>query len=97
MFISQLHAYELFLLQNEFDAPNDNPNHYDIHNFENQDNIFIHYTNLSNIFALSHFMAQQNFEGQEHTDDPSAVQTSSKASCNHTLQPKCAHNPMVTH
>ena len=28
---SEHHDYELFLLQKEFDAPNDNPNHYDIH------------------------------------------------------------------
>ena len=28
---SEHHEYELFLLQNEIDAPNDNHNHYDIH------------------------------------------------------------------
>ena len=28
---SEHHDYELFLLQNEIDAPNDNPDHYDIH------------------------------------------------------------------
>ena len=42
------HEYELFLLQNEIDAPNDNPYHYDIHTCENQDDILIHATNLSN-------------------------------------------------
>ena len=28
---SEHHDYELFLVQKEFDAPNYNPNHYDIH------------------------------------------------------------------
>ena len=40
--------YEMVLLQNENDAPNDNPNHYDIHTCEIKDDIFIHATNLSN-------------------------------------------------
>ena len=44
--------YELFLLPNEIDAPNDNPKHYDIPTCEIQDDIFIHATNLSNTFAL---------------------------------------------
>ena len=43
---SEHHDYELFLLQKEFDAPNDNPNHYDIHTCENQDDILIHATSL---------------------------------------------------
>ena len=91
---SEHHYYELFLLQKEFDAPNDNPNHYDIHTCENQDDILIHATNLSNIFALPQFMAQHNCEDQEPTDDPIAVPTASQASCDHTLKPKCAHNPI---
>ena len=91
---SEHHDYELFLLQKEFDAPNDNPNHYDIHTCENQDDILIHATNLSNIFALPQFMAQHTCEDQEPTDDPIAVPTASQASCDHTLQPKCAHNPI---
>ena len=33
------HDNELFLLQNEIDAPNDNLNHQDTHNCENQDDI----------------------------------------------------------
>ena len=93
---SEHRDYELFLLQKVFDAPNDNPNHYVVHNLENQDNIVIHATNLSNIFALSQFMAHHNFEGQDPTDAPSAVQTASQFTCGHTLQPKCAHNPMET-
>ena len=93
---SEHHDYELFLLQNEIDAPNDNPNHYDIHTCEIQDDILIHATNLSNTFALPQFMAQHNCGNQEPTDDPSALPTASQASCDHTLQPKCAHNPMVT-
>ena len=89
------HEYELFLLQNEIDAPNDNPNHYEIHTCEIQDDILIHATNLSSTFALPQFMAQHNCEDQEPTDDPSAVPTASQASCAHTIQPKCSHNPMV--
>ena len=54
---SEHHDYELFLLQKEFDAPNDNPDHYDIHTCEIQDDILIHATNLSNTFALPKFMA----------------------------------------
>ena len=91
---SEHHDYELFLLQKEFDAPNDNPNHYDIHTCENQDDILLHATNLSSIFALPQFMAQNNCEDHEPTDDPSAVPTASQASCDHTTEPKCAHNPM---
>ena len=91
---SEHHDYELFLLQKEFDAPNDNPNHYDIHTCENQDDILLHATNLSNIFALPQFMAQHTCEDQEPTVDPIAVPTASQASCDHTIKPKCAHNPM---
>ena len=80
--------------KNEIDAPNDNPNHYDIHTCEIQDDILIHATNLSNTFALPQFMAQHNCEGQDPTDVPSAVATASQASCDHTIKPKCAHNPM---
>ena len=93
---SEHHDYELFLLQNEIDAPNDNPDHYDIHTCEIQDDILIHATKLSNTFALPKFMAQHNCQYQEPTDDPSAVPTASQASCDHTLKPKCAHHPMVT-
>ena len=88
------HDYELHLLQNEIDAPNDNLNHYNIHTWENEDDILIHATNLSNIFALPQFMAQHTCEDQDPTDDPIEVPTASQASCNHTLKPKCAHNPM---
>ena len=91
---SEHHDYELFLLQKEFDAPNDNPNHYDIHTCENQDDILLHAINLSNIFALPQFMAQHTCEDQEPTVDPIAVPTASQASCDHTIKPKCAHNPM---
>ena len=87
------HDYELFLLQKELDAPNNNLNHYSFHTCENQDDILIHTTNLSNIFALPQFMAQHTCDDQEPTDDPIAVPTASQASCDHTLKPKCAHNP----
>ena len=91
---SEHHEYELFLLQKELDAPNDNLNHYDIHTCENQDDIFIHSTNLSNIFALPQFMAQHTCEDQDPTDNPSALPTAPQASCDHTLKPMCAHNPI---
>ena len=91
---SEHHDYELFLLQNEIDAPNDNPDYYDIHTCEIQDDILIHATNLSNTFALPKFMAQHSCQYQEPTDDPSAVPTTSKASCDHTLHPNCAHLPV---
>ena len=91
---SEHHDYELFLLQKEIDAPNDNPNHYDIHTCEIQDDILIRATNLSNTFALPQLMAQHNCEDQDPTDGPSAVPTASQASCDHTLKPKCAHNPI---
>ena len=41
-------------------------------------------------------MAQHNCEYQDPTDDPIAVPTTSQASWDHALKPKCAHNPMVT-
>ena len=88
------HDYELFLLQKELDAPNNNLNHYNFHTCENQDDILIHTTNLSNIFPLPQFMAQHTCDDQEPTDDPIAVPTASQASCDHTLKPKCAHNPI---
>ena len=91
---SKHHDYELFLLQNEIDAPNNNPDHYDINTCEIQDDILIHARNLSNTFALPKFMAQQNCQDQEPTDDPSAVPTASQASYDHTLKPKCANNPI---
>ena len=91
---SEHHDYELFLLQNESDAPNGNPNHYDIHICEIQDDIFIHAINLSNTFALPQFMAQHNCEDHDPTNDPSAVPTASQPSYDHTIKPECAHNPM---
>ena len=91
---SEHHEYELFLLQKELDAPNDNPDHYNFHTCENQDDILIHATNLSNTFALPQFMAQHTCEHQEPTDDPIALPTASQASCDHNLKPKCAHNPI---
>ena len=91
---SEHHEYELFLLQKELDAPNGNLDHYDIHTCENQDDILIHATNLSNIFALPQFMARHTCGDQDPTDVPSAAPTASQASCDHTLKPKCAHNPI---
>ena len=39
-------------------------------------------------------MAQHTCEDQEPTDDQIAVPTASQASCDHTLKPKCSHNPI---
>ena len=39
-------------------------------------------------------MAQHNCGDQDPTYDPRAVPTSSQASCDHTIKPKYAHNPM---
>ena len=91
---SEHHNYELFLLQNEIDAPNDNHDYYDIHTCEIQDDILIHAIKLSNTFALPKFLAQHNCQDQEPTDDPSEVPTAPQALCDHTLKPMCAHNPI---
>ena len=39
-------------------------------------------------------MVKHNCEDHEPTNDPSAVLTASQASCDDTIKPKCAHNPM---
>ena len=59
---SEHHDYELFLLQNEFDAQNDNPNQYDIHTCENQDDILIHATIPANA-KLKDFFTQELWGG----------------------------------
>ena len=91
------HDYELCLLQKEIDAPHDNFNHHDIHGFEEQDQdvILTHATILSHTFALPQFMDQHNCEDQEPTDNPSTRPTAFQASCDHSLHPKCTHNPMA--
>ena len=63
------HDYELFLLQEEIDAPSDNLNHQETHNSENQDDILIHSTILSHTFALPQFMAQHNCEDLKPTNN----------------------------
>ena len=85
---SEHHEYELFLLQKELDAPNDNLNHYDIHTCEIQDDILIHATNFSNTFALPQFMTQNSCGDHDPTNDPSTVPTASQASCDHSTKPK---------
>ena len=90
------HDYELFLLQKEVDTPYDNLNHHDTHVCDNQDEILIHATNLSHTVALPQYIAQNNCEDLEPTDNPSAVPTSFQASSNHTFNTKCAHNLMAT-
>ena len=54
------------------------------------------YPNLNHNFALPQFMAPPNSEDPETTDTPNAVPTSLQASCDHTFNPKCAHNQMET-
>ena len=39
-------------------------------------------------------MAQHNCEDQDPTDGPRKVLATSQASCDHTIKPKRAHNPM---
>ena len=97
MFFSRHHDYELCLLQKEIDAPHDNVNHHDIHGFEEQDQdvILTHATILSHTFALPQFMEQHNCEDQEPTDNPTTIPTTFQDSCDHSLHPKCTHNPMA--
>ena len=89
--------YELFLLQKKIDAPHDNISHEDTHVYEEQDQdvILTHATILSLTFALPQFMDQRNCEYQDPTDTPSSVPTAFQVSCDHTLHPECAHNPMA--
>ena len=54
------------------------------------------YPNPNNNFVLSQVMAQPNCDDLEPTDTPSAVPTSLQPSCDHTVNPKCAHNLMGT-
>ena len=54
------------------------------------------YPNLNHNFALPQFMAPPNSEDLEPTDAPSALPTALQASCDHTFNPKCAHNLMET-
>ena len=95
VFLEQ-HDNDLFLLNQEIDTASDNLNHHDTHYCENQDDIHIHATNLSQTFALSQFMAHHNYEGLKHIDTPSTAPPTIQASSDHPLNPRCAHNPMAT-
>ena len=86
--------HELFLLQKEIDAPNDNLNHYSCEE-QDQDVILTHATILSHTCALPQFMDQHNYEYQEPTVTPSAVPTAFQVSCDHSLHPECTHIPMA--
>ena len=90
------HDYELFLLQKEINAPHDNLSHQGTHVYEEQDQdvILTHATILSHTFALPQFMDQHKCEDQEPTDTPITVPTAFQVSCDHTLHPDGAHNPM---
>ena len=92
------HDYEQFLLQKEIDIPCDNLSHQNTHINEeqNQDDILIHTTILSQTFALPKLMAQHNCEDLNPTDTPSTVPTAFQAPNNHSFNPRCAHNPMAT-
>ena len=54
------------------------------------------YPNPNHNFALPQFMAQPNSEDLEPTDTPSEVPTALQVTCDHTFNPKCAHNLMET-
>ena len=54
------------------------------------------YPNLNHNFSLPQFMAQHNCEEPKPTDDPSTVPTALQASSDHTLNPRCSHDPMAT-
>ena len=47
-------------------------------------------------FALPQFISPPNSEDLDPTDTPSAVPSALQASCDHTFNPKCAHNLMET-
>ena len=96
MFFLEHHDYELFLLNQEIDAPSDNLSHQESHNCEKlcqDDPFFTHATDLCLDFALPHFMAQHIYEDMKPTDTPSTVPTFTKAYSGHALYPMCAHNP----
>ena len=92
------HDYELFLLQEEIDAPYDNLSHQETHVCEKQgqDDLLIHGTNLSHNFALPQFMAQHYCEEQKSIGSPSTTSIFSQASSDHNSNPICAHNSMAT-
>ena len=41
-------------------------------------------------------MVNHNYEGLKPTDTPSTDPTATQASSDHTLNPRCVHNPMAT-
>ena len=90
------HDYELFLLQKETNAQHDNLSHQVRHVYEEQDQdvILTHATILSHAFAVPQIMDQHNYEVQDPTDTPITVPPVFQVSCDHTLHPECAHNPM---
>ena len=88
--------YDLFLLNQEIDTPSGNLNFQDTRICENQDDVLIHATNLSHIFALPQFMSQHNYKDLSPTDTPSTVPTAIQASSDYPFNPWCAHNPMTT-
>ena len=96
-FFSEHHDYEMFLLQNEIDAPHATLNHHVPHACEeqDQDTILTHATILSHTFALPQFMDQHNCEDQEPTDTPSTIPTAFQAPMDDTYNPECTHNPMA--
>ena len=92
------HEYDLSLLIQEIYTPSDNLNHQDTHVCEKQgqDDFLIHATDLSHNFALPQFMAHHNWEDLEPIDTPSTCSTFTQASSDHTSNPGCTHNSMVT-
>ena len=54
------------------------------------------YPNLNHNVPLPQFMTPPNSKDLDPTDTPSEVPTTLQASCDHTFNPKCAHNLMET-
>ena len=50
--------------------------------------------NLGHNLALPQSLAHHYYEDQEPTDTPITVPAAFQVSCDHTLHPECAHNPM---
>ena len=54
------------------------------------------YPNPNHNFELPQFITPPNSEDLDTTDTPSSLPTALQSSCDHTCNPKCAHNLMET-
>ena len=91
------HDYEMFLLQQEIDAPHDNLNHHVPRDCEeqDQDTILTHATILIHTFALHQFMNQHNYEDQDRTGAPRTIPTAFQVPKDDTYNAECTHNLMA--